>query len=129
MTAMIERQESPRRNTCFFRAFVYFETSTTAIECVVRDISDTGARLQFPKRQKFTELLDLYIPVKGQSFHGKVQWDDDDEIGVAFNTVMKADAEDIGLDRRMDRVEAEVSMLRQAVKHLQKNGDNKTEAA
>jgi|ERR1700691_5995337 hypothetical protein len=62
---MIERRESPRRNTCFFRAFVYFENSTTAVDCVVRDISDTGARLQFPKVQNFTELLDLHIPIKG----------------------------------------------------------------
>jgi hypothetical protein len=29
----------------------------------------------------------------------------------------------------MDRVEAEISMLRLASKHLQKNGDKKTEAA
>jgi hypothetical protein len=126
---MIERRESPRRNTCFFRAFVYFENSTTAVDCVVRDISDTGARLQFPKMQNFTELLDLHIPIKGLNLHAKVRWHEDNEMGVAFHTVTKAAVDDIGLDRRMDRVEAEISMLRLASKHLQKNGDKKTEAA
>ena len=48
-------------------------------------------------------------------------------MGVAFHAI--ANAEDISLDRRMDRVEAELAMLRQALKHLQKNGDKKTEAA
>jgi hypothetical protein len=126
---MIERRNSPRHNTCFFRAFVYFENSTTAVDCVVRDISSTGARLEFPKHQNFTELLDLHIPIKGQNFHAKVRWHDDNEMGVAFHVAESGAPDDVGLDRRMDRVEAEISMLRQAVKHLQKNGDKKVEAA
>jgi hypothetical protein len=68
---MIERRDSPRRNTCFFRGFVYFENSTIAADCIVRDISDAGARLQFSVLQKFTEILDLLIPLNGQSFHAK----------------------------------------------------------
>jgi hypothetical protein len=127
MVEPIERRESPRRNTCFFRAFVYFEHSVTAVDCVVRDISDTGARLQFSRPEKYSEILDLVIPVKGQHFRAKVRWQDDTEMGVAFHAV--ANAEDISLDQRMDRVEAELAMLRQALKHLQKNGDKKTEAA
>jgi PilZ domain len=126
---MIERRDSPRRNTCFFRAFVYFENSSTAIDCIVRDISDTGARLQFPKPQNLTEIVDLHIPVKGQSFHAEMRWHDGDEIGVAFHASPKADTADITLDRRMDRLEAEISMLKHAVKHLQKHTDKNTEAA
>jgi hypothetical protein len=49
-------------------------------------------------------------------------------MGVAFHASASAGADDIGL-RRMDRVEAEICMLKQAVKHLQKIGDKKMEAA
>lgn len=126
---MIERRDSPRRNTCFFRAFVYFENSTVAVDCIVRDISDTGARLQFPKPQRFTEILDLYIPVKGLSFHANMRWQDGDEIGIAFHANTKTASADVTLDRRVDRLESELTVLKHAVKHLQKNGDKKTEAA
>jgi hypothetical protein len=126
---MIERRDSPRRNTCFFRAFVYFENSSTAIDCIVRDLSDTGARLQFPKPQNLTELLDLHIPVKGRSFHAAMRWYDGDEIGIAFYASATTDKADISLDRRVDRLEAEISMLRQAVKRMQKHTDKNTEAA
>jgi hypothetical protein len=126
---MIENRDSPRHNRCFFRAFVYFEKNTVAIDCVVRDISDTGARLQFPKRQDFTEDLDLHIPAKGQSFHAKVRWNDGDEMGIAFHASTKADTEDISLDQRVDRLEAEITVLRQAVKYLQKSTEKKPEAA
>lgn len=122
---MIEKRGSPRQSRCFFRAFVYFEGNGTAVDCVVRDISDTGARLQFPKPQKLSEFLDLYIPVKGQSYHSKVRWEEGNEIGVAFHTTSNTDADNIGLDERMNRLEAEVAAMRQAVKHLQRNADEK----
>jgi hypothetical protein len=79
--------------------------------------------------QNFTEVLDLHIPIKGLNLHAKVQWHEDNEMGVAFHAVTKTAVDDIGLDRRMDLVEAEISMLRLALKHLQKSTDKKTEAA
>jgi hypothetical protein len=122
---VIENRGSPRQNRCFFRAFVYFEGSAIPVECLVRDISDTGARLQFPRPQKLSELLDLHIPVKGQSFHSKVRWEDGNEIGIAFHANSNRDAGNIGLDERMNRLEAEIAVLRQTVKHLQKNTEQK----
>jgi hypothetical protein len=126
---MIEDQDAPRHNTCFFRAFVYFENKGSAIDCIVRDISDTGARLQFSKLLNFSEFVHLHIPAKGQSFRARVMWHDGDEIGIAFHASAKTDSIDISLDTRVDRLESEIAVLRQAVKHLQKNTDKETEAA
>lgn len=126
---MIENRESPRQNKCFFRGYVYFGGVLTAVDCVVRDISDTGARLQFPVPQKFDGLLDLHIPIKGQNFHAKVRWHDGVEMGVQFHAPTQADTGEIALDRRVDKLEAEIVLLRHAVKSLQKNGDKTTEAA
>jgi hypothetical protein len=122
----MEKRGSPRQNKCFFRAFVYFEGSGTAVDCVVRDISDTGARLQFPGPQKLSEFMDLHIPVRGQSYHhSKLQWEDGNEIGIAFHATTNTNANNISLDERMNRLEAEVAAMRQAVKHLQRNADEK----
>jgi len=126
---MIERRVSPRRNTCFFRSFVYFENSTIAADCIARDIPDSDGRLQFSAPQKFTEILDLFNPSKGQSFHANVRRQDSDEIGIALHASTKAVSADISLDRRMDQLESEITLLRKAVSHLQKNNDKRTEAA
>lgn len=125
---MLDKREAPRHR-CFLRAFVYVENSATAIDCVVRELSDIGARLQFSALRDFTEFVDLHIPLKGQSFHSKVQWREGSEIGVAFHTTTNMNTGDIALDRRVDRLEAEIAMLKKTVKHLQKNTDQKTEAA
>jgi hypothetical protein len=123
----MEKREAPRHK-CLLRAFVYFEGRGTAVNCVVRDISDIGARLQFDKPLVLTELLDLHIPIKGQSFHAEKRWHNGDQIGVAFNATQKTSIDDTGVDRRVGRLNEEIAVLKKAIKHLQKKGDQNTEA-
>jgi hypothetical protein len=120
----MEKRSAPRHK-CFLRAFVYFEGRGTAVDCVVRDISDIGARLQFDEPLVLKELLDLHIPIKGQSFHAEQRWHNGDEIGVAFCAAAKTNAKDTGADRRVERLKTEIGELKKAIKHLQKN-DQKT---
>jgi hypothetical protein len=126
---VIEDPAAPRQNKVFFRGFVYFDSNLTAVDCVVRDISETGARLQFATPQVVTDFLDLHIPIKGQSFHAKVRWRDGVEIGVAFHETKRAETGDVSIDRRVDRLEAEMSALRQVVGHLQKSAGKNPPAA
>ena len=129
---MTEKRHSPRQKS-FLRGYVYFGNSPSAVDCLVRDFSDTGARLKFSGAPAVTEILDLHIPVKGQSFRSRVQWHADDEIGVNFDCLAAAGTSahegDVDLANRVNRLEAEISALKQLVKRLQKNTDNKTEAA
>jgi hypothetical protein len=123
----MEQRESPRHK-CFLRAFVYLEDSIAAMECIVRELSDVGARLEFPGPRNFTEFLDLHIPIKGQNFRSKVQWQEGNEIGVAFHVTTNTG--DVGVDKRMDQLEVEIAKLKHAVKHLQrKTANQKPEAA
>jgi hypothetical protein len=123
----MEKREAPRRK-CFLRAFVYFEGRGTAVDCVVRDISDIGARLQFDKPLVLSELLDLHIPIKGQHFHAEKRWHNGDEIGITFNANTRLSTEDTGVDRRVDRLKEEISVLKKAIKHLQKTAEEPKEA-
>jgi hypothetical protein len=122
----MEKREVPRRK-CFLRAFVYFEGRETAVDCVVRDISDIGARLQFGKPIDLSEFLDLHIPIKGQSFHAEKRWNDGDQMGVAFNAAAKANTGGTGVDRRVARLQAEIASLKKAIRHLQKDDDQDME--
>ena len=124
----MEKRDAPRHK-CFLRAFVHVENSSVAVECVVRELSDTGARLHFSKLPPVSEFVDLHIPIKGQNFRSKVQWREGDEIGVAFHSTTYMNTGEIGLDRRVDRLESEVAMLKKAIKLLQKDADRKLEVA
>ncbi len=85
----------PDTARAFFWAFVYFENKGSAVDCIVRDISNTGARLKFSKLLNFSECVYLHIPAKGQSFRARVQWHDGDEIGIAFYASPNTDTTDI----------------------------------
>jgi hypothetical protein len=122
----MEKRGTPRHK-CFLRAFVYFEGHSTAVDCVVRDISDSGARLKFSKPLALTELLDLHIPIKGKSFHAEQRWHDGDEVGVTFHATTKTKTADTGADRRVDRLKEEIATLKKAIKHLQKKEEQDAE--
>jgi hypothetical protein len=124
---VMERRDTPRRK-CFLRAFVYFEGRGTAVDCVVRDISDSGARLQFDKPLALSEILDLHIPIKGQTFHAENRWRNGAQIGVAFRAAKKSKPDDTSADRRVDRLKEEITELKKAIKLLRKNDDQNTEA-
>jgi hypothetical protein len=125
---MMEKQETPQHKV-FLRAFVYREGSAVAVDCIVRELSDIGARLKFSSPKGFAGFLDLHIPIRGQSFHSKVQWSEGDEVGVAFHATTSTATVEIDLDRRVDRLESEIAMLKKVVKQLQKCTEPKPEAA
>jgi hypothetical protein len=125
-TQMKEQRQAPRQKS-FLRGFVYFGSSPSAVDCLVRDMSDTGARLKFSGGFPAADIIDLHIPIKGQSFCAKVQWREADEIGIAFVSSAasgNADPQDGELSGRVARLEAEIAALKQMIKRLQKDYAN-----
>jgi hypothetical protein len=68
----------------YLRGFVYFGKVGTAVECVVHDISDSGARLKFLGALPMVDTIELHIPVKGRVHRANVLLRAADEIGVKF---------------------------------------------
>jgi PilZ domain len=123
-TAMDERRRSARQKS-FLRGRVDFNKGRTALDCLIRDISDDGARIIFSDTVSIPDVVDLYIPQKDQTVRARVQWRHGDEIGLAFpEALLKAHglAEAAALVRRVAALEAEVNSLRRELKRL-KNGD------
>ena len=125
-TQMKEPRQATRQKS-FLRGFVYFGNSPSAVDCLVRDISDTGARLKFSGSFPAADIIDLHIPLKGQTLRAKVQWREADEIGIAFvSSAASGNAEphDGELSGRVARLEAEIAALKQMIKRLQKDNAN-----
>ena len=140
---MTERRKSPRQKS-LYRGVVSFVDNNFTLDCMVRDISETGARVKFNSTPPIiSEYLDLNIPIKGRTYRAKLVWCNANEIGIAFETNFNVDvvpshssdaeklshSSDDELSYRVARLEAEVVALRQLIKRLQKNSADKTEAA
>ncbi len=89
---MAERRTS-RRTKSFLRGIVYISRKRGALTCLVRDLSEKGARIIFSDTVMLPAVIDLYIPQREQTLRAKVKWRRNDEIGLAFIADERADAE------------------------------------
>jgi PilZ domain len=85
------RERNSTRHKSLLRGIVYFENSPFATECVVRDLSGSGARLEFAALPlTVAERLDLQIPARGDRHRCRIIWRSDMEIGIAFADALTA---------------------------------------
>jgi two-component system chemotaxis response regulator CheY len=80
---MTEKRTSPRRKS-FLRGIIYFDKDPISVECTVRNISETGARIKLANHLPRAGAFNLTIPISGKKYKGKIQWQLSDEIGVEF---------------------------------------------
>jgi hypothetical protein len=121
--SMAERRAAPRQKS-FLRGCIYFNNRRSSADCLIRDMSETGARLIFSGSVPIPDVVDLYIPQKEQTLRAHVQWRHGDEIGVAFSAAAQAQeptasAETGDVGERLQKLESEVAALRRIVKRLQ----------
>ena len=116
---MGERRRSVRQKS-FLRGCVYFNKRRSAVDCLIRDISDEGARIIFSDTVSVPDVVDLYIPQKEQTIRAHVQWRHGDEIGLLFSDAYRAGAtpQDMELTQRVTQLETEIAALRRALKKL-----------
>ena len=79
----VERRRIARQKS-FLRGMIYFNNRRNVVDCLVRDISQYGARLIFSDAVTTPDVLELYIPQKEQTLRINVIWRHGQEVGVAF---------------------------------------------
>ena len=66
------RSETRRR--CFLGARLAFNNRNSTLDCLIRDISDRGARLEVARPDDLPNTFDLEIPRERRRFHAEVVW-------------------------------------------------------
>ncbi len=74
----------PERARSLLRAQIIFNQSLSTIECVVKNISATGAKLALSDTLTVPSEFDVHIPQKGKTYHARMVWRDTAAIGVEF---------------------------------------------
>ena len=86
-------------------------------ECVVRNISETGASVEFKSIVKLPrEQMSLTIARKGRSFLARVIWWRDNFVGLAFSSETEMPVSD--LEERLRKSEKKKRQLQRRIKEL-----------
>jgi hypothetical protein len=119
---MKERRHSARKRS-FLQGRVYYNHRRASIDCLVRDISEEGAKLVFGEPVGIPDVIELYLPGKEELHRVVVQWRKGTEIGVDFghSSVME-DAEvataSTDLAGRLHKLESELAVVKRVVAEL-----------
>lgn len=115
---MPERRQSARDKVIYGGVAEIGESGTTR-ECVVRNISEKGAQVEFsnvinlPKDQ-----MSLRIARKGRSFLARIVWWRDNIVGVAFREEALIELPVSDLEERLRKSEQKKRQLQRRIKEL-----------
>jgi hypothetical protein len=118
---MAEESRDAVRQKTFLKGTLYYDNRRASIECVIRDMSDSGARLHFEHPVTVPDDVELFIPHKQQTLHAHVRRRSPNEIGIAFEVARTAEprrADDDELQKRVKTLETEIAALKRLVTKL-----------
>ncbi|ACB82934.1 type IV pilus assembly PilZ [Methylorubrum populi BJ001] len=119
---MISEKRQETRKRTFLKGRIHFNKGASSMDCLIRDFSEMGARLELSETNTLPESFDLYIPQKEITLRSNLRWRRGDAVGVAFSEAHKPAAEPAPaavtdpslavLLRRIGELEAENAALR-----------------
>ncbi len=113
---MLDRRQNARDKVIYGGVA---ESDGAARDCVVRNISENGASLEFSNVIKLPrEEISLKIARKGQSFLAKVIWWRDNFVGVAFRAEPPIELPVSDLEERLRKSELKKRQLQRRIKEL-----------
>ncbi len=123
---MNERRQRPRQKS-FLRGCLYFNNGRASATCLIRNISDRGARVLVSQTLNIPDVVELYVTQKAQTIRARVEWRRGDELGLGF----AEDADETNASKefkeivaRLAHLEIEVASLRHTIKELSHDTDS-----
>jgi hypothetical protein len=115
---MPDRRQSARDKVIYGAVAEIGERGATR-DCVVRNISENGASIEFSNLIKLPkEKISLTIARKGRSFLARIVWWRDNFVGVAFSSEKPYDLPVSDLEERLRKSELKKRQLQRRIKEL-----------
>ena len=115
---MLDRRQSAR-DKVIYGGVAKVDEQSAARDCVVRNISETGANLEFSSDFRLPkEQMMLTIARKSRSFLAKIVWWRDNFVGVAFKAEQPSELPESDLGERLRRSELKKRQLQRRIKEL-----------
>ena len=108
----MSEQRTRARARSFLKGRIVFGNKATTRDCVVRNISETGAKLHVSDSVTIPDQFDLHIPQRDETLRSRLKWRRADEVGVAFTSAARTDEVSPEVSARLRELEAENALLR-----------------
>ncbi|HEV7877351.1 PilZ domain-containing protein [Bradyrhizobium sp.] len=114
---MIDRRQTARARV-IYSGVVAFNQRQSTMDCVVRNFSDHGAKVEFENAALLPDQVDLVIPRKSRAFLAKIIWRQPNAAGVAFRPLRNNDPVPIDWARKLRASELERRKLQNRLTQL-----------
>lgn len=120
----MKERRSISRQKSFLQGRIFFNNRRTSLDCLIRDFSEHGARLQFSGPISTPDVFELHIPNKDESYRARVEWRNGDEVGVGFNVeeaapTLAPGAPQADWSGRIRKLEFDIAVLQRKFNELQ----------
>lgn len=116
---IVTDSRSKVRVRTFLKGRIVFNNGNSTFDCLVRDLSGTGAKLVLTETATLPEVLDLHILNKGAIHRAQIRWRRADQIGVRFlDGDTQHGARTDAVEIRVKQLEAENEALRDEIERL-----------
>jgi hypothetical protein len=123
--AMVTERRSTPRHKSFIRGRVLFNHRRSSMDCIIREFTKSGARLEFSEAPVLPEAFEVHVPSKDEYFQAHAIWHKGHDIGIAWapeEVPLSPPESHRSADPLRDRVtklEHEVAMIRKRLDALQ----------
>ncbi len=111
------------RHKTLFKGRIYFNNRPASMDCIVRDVTANGARLEFSENVTLPELFELYLPNKDEYFRAPVIWRRGSQLGISWKPDDSNERAEQGADNpvtdRLAKLEHAVAVLQKRLDALQ----------
>jgi hypothetical protein len=125
---MDERRHTPRHRT-FLQGRVFYNNRRQSADCIIRELTDDGARLSFTDPVALPHAFELHIPNRDQTLRVETAWNHGTDVGVSFGKIDHAAAtlapavhtapHEQTLQERVEKLEKELAALRRRLSELE----------
>jgi len=126
---MEERRHTPRHRT-FLQGRVYYNSRRQSADCIIRELTDEGARLSFTDPVALPHAFELHIPNRDQTLRVETVWNHGTDVGVSFvrhdahaspsiAPAAHAAANEQPLLERVEKLEKELAALRRRISEIE----------
>ncbi len=96
---MVEARRGERVRA-LLRARIIFNNMNSTIDCTIKNISATGAKIALANTVSVPADFDLEVPQRGRTFRARIVWRDAEALGVTFIEGVPAEVPaNVGLER------------------------------
>jgi hypothetical protein len=107
---MQDRRSIHRSRTCL-EGRVAFDNGQSALDCLVRNLSQDGARIALSDTAAIPDAFEVVIPRKGEIRRARIIWKDETEAGVLFLRSTRGNVVSIETAGRIRKLQAERDAL------------------